>query len=78
MISFSQKAWPQVNSDLGDLFTIDKFTEMCEDTEVTDSDGHGYYATAERFCREAPIDCRYFTVLRDAPDWATHVVWFNK
>ena len=76
-ISFSQKAWPQVNLDLGDLFTINEFNEMCIDGAVTDNDGHGYFATNERFCRELPVLCCHFSD-KQTPHWATHVVWFNK
>lgn len=57
--------------DYGDLMTIESFNSAVESEFITDWDGTGYWATDKEISR---IDC----FDNDQPDWATHVVWFNK
>lgn len=65
--------------DYGDHMTWDDFAESCEDGSFIDYDGDGHLATADK--------CSNITVLPSMledgsnwkkPDWATHVVWYNK
>ena len=65
--------------DYGDLLPIVEFLEMVEECSLIDSDGDGYFATKNGMDRKLPVPTsklrRGETV---PPEWATHVMWFNK
>lgn len=54
----------------GDHYTLAIFHQYEDSGGITQDDGSGVYATADRI---SDVDC-----FGDAPAWATHVVWFNK
>lgn len=56
----------------GDLLTVTEFFENRESGGLISSDGSGYYATPDGFDRASNV----WEV--EQPDWATHVIWFNK
>lgn len=56
----------------GELMTVTEFFESRENGWLILSDGSGYYATADGFDRASSV----WEV--EQPDWATHVMWFNK
>lgn len=60
----------------GVLVELQEFAFWCKDGSVCSDDGSGRFATATHFDRESAVDCRQCG--NDAPEWATHVVWFNK
>jgi hypothetical protein len=61
----------------GDLFTMEQFRQDCADGYFIDYDGSGCLATATGMSREViyPSMFKQGVVF---PEWATHVVWFNK
>lgn len=69
--------------DIGDLIPVKDWLAMCDDGSFTDYDGHGQLAmqlpdSTWRMAtvRLLPSD---ITILKlKLPDWATHVLWFNK
>jgi hypothetical protein len=64
--------------DYGDLFTMEEFIDDCDSGCMTDYDGTGRLATAQQVSNVyvSPSDFEYEGV--KAPEWATHVMWFNK
>lgn len=59
------------NPDFGDLYTVSDFDNIVEEGFINDDDGSGYYGTDTKHSR-----LEYFS--NQKPDWATHVLWFNK
>ena len=66
-----------------DLYTVAEFKEeagphgkywggICPD------DGTGYWATATQYSWDHPVFSGKADPYTPQPDWATHVVWFNK
>ena len=53
------------------ILTIEEWDEAVETHCIMDFDGHGYWSK-----EDAHSDLMVFEV--DQPDWATHVVWYNK
>lgn len=79
--------------DADDHMTIDQFCQYVADGSFNDYDGSGVFATATHYHsahRVIPSDVYtwrenaneyYITrgkLLIEKPEWATHVVWFNK
>lgn len=61
------------------LMTISEFKGCVESGALIDFDGFGNWATEEKF--ESGFDVKPSTFKNSGfshPDWATHVVWFNK
>jgi hypothetical protein len=58
----------------GDLFEIEDFLEQVKNNCFKPYDGEGNYATKNKISN-IPFD---FNHDLDHPDWATHIVWFNK
>lgn len=60
----------------GNVYTMDQFKSMVEAGRFIDRDGHGNLASEDE-CSNVQI--RPFEVYHRAiPDWATHVVWYNR
>lgn len=55
--------------DYGDLMTLAEFKQYLDDGSINSDDGTGYFATATQMSR--------LTAFGLAPEWATHVMWFN-
>lgn len=63
----------------GDLFTIDQFLEDVKIGMLIDYDGWGYFATFDNHDRNYAFYPSEITEKRiSIPDWATHVLWFNR
>lgn len=60
--------------DYGDLMSVDEFAQSVEDGSFIDYDGYGYWAVADKM---SDVVVRPSTV-DDKPEWATHVIWFNR
>jgi hypothetical protein len=58
--------------NFGDLFTAEEWSDAVSDGAFIPSDGCGCWATAQGFSDD------HDKVFGPKPDWATHVVWFNK
>ena len=54
----------------GDLFQLDEWDEYVKCGAFNSDDGSGYWATKTQY---AHISC-----WDQMPDWATHILWFNK
>lgn len=54
-----------------DLFTLNEWKQTRECNAIAPYDGVGYWATSSHYS----CDCDCFG---PKPEWATHVVWFNK
>lgn len=59
----------------GDLFTLAEFQKMVDSRFFTDYDGYGCYATESQMSSEDTVRP---SMAGQPPDWATHVVWFNR
>jgi len=61
----------------GDCMTIEEWESNCRTRSFIDSDGSGYFAKNEK---RSNVTASPSSVTRgdSPPDWATHVVWFNK
>ena len=59
--------------EYGDLITLEEFSKNVIDGMFIPYDGDGYLATKDGMSREHSC-----WSLDDRPEWATHVMWFNK
>ena len=59
--------------DYGDLMTIAEFMRRVFSDALTENDGSGKWATTTQMSDKVIDFCNI-----KQPDWATHVVWFNK
>jgi hypothetical protein len=59
-----------IDPEAGDLMTLAEYQEAEADNFLTADDGFGEYATETQVSN---IDTS-----EPAPEWATHVVWYNK
>lgn len=75
--------------DADDHMTIDAFCQYVADGSFIDYDGFGCFATATHYDPGQRVKPSDIVVYRDTnemprgrsgdhPEWATHVVWFNK
>lgn len=60
-----------------DLYTIDEFKEMVACGALVDYDGMGNWATATHY-QNGPWIYPSSIGITNPPEWATHVVWYNK
>lgn len=67
-------------SEYGDLYSIKDFSKYCKCGAFCDDDGHGYLATdsQESNMRIKPSDLFDPEYVKNIPEWATHVMWFNR
>lgn len=56
---------------------IDEFAEAVEVLFFTDYDGSGYLGTETHEDRDFAVTPSTFK-REEVPEWATHVVWYNK
>lgn len=64
--------------DYGDHMTMEQFKSYVESCMFIDYDGSGNLATGDK-CSGISIMPSYFAVEGyEIPEWATHVVWYNK
>jgi hypothetical protein len=61
--------------DYGDHMTRESFLSDVEDGGFIDYDGHGHLATADQ---ETNWIVKPSTANEPWPEWATHVVWYNR
>jgi hypothetical protein len=54
----------------GALFAEDEWNEAVDAGYFNSDDGSGYWATKTEYA--------YFSCWNQRPEWATHVLWFNK
>ncbi len=66
---------PEPIPSYGDLMTVSEFREHCESGMFIDYDGHGYPATEKQMDGGVTIRPSSRTLI---PEWATHIVWFNR
>jgi hypothetical protein len=64
----------------GDLMTFEEFKDAVEDGVFIDDDGSGDWATSEGYYETGPSvfpsDLSRENFVK--PDWATHVMWYNR
>jgi hypothetical protein len=65
------------NPDYGDLITVEAFANAVKYKAFIDYDGHGYWSDGKRYLSANQIRPSTFT-LGLKPEWATHVIWFNR
>lgn len=58
----------------GELFTLEEFAQCVKSTLFIPYDGSGYFANETGYGHDAPV----WPWPDKPPDWATHVMWFNK
>jgi len=62
----------------GDLMVIGEWLEAVHKLDLVDYDGYGYWSTEEEksnvLVRPSDITARKAV----PPEWATHVIWYNK
>ena len=66
--------------EYGDLIPLSRFISLCKSGALIGFDGDGEFATADGMPRERNWVFPS-TVRREgfkAPEWATHVLWFNR
>ena len=62
----------------GDHMTMEQFKKYVDSRMFIDYDGSGDLATEDK-CSDIPVSPSYLAVDGyEIPDWATHVVWYNK
>lgn len=59
-----------------DIFVIKELGEDTDQWPFNDYDGHGYFATSTQES-DISIDVGMF-LLKNIPEWATHITWYNK
>ena len=66
--------------DHGDVFELQRFIESCRSHVFIDYDGYGNLATEDK-CSSVYVSPSNLVVLADRnelPEWATHIVWYNR
>ena len=65
--------------NVGNLLSLEIFTQSVNHKRLTDEDGYGFWATNTQYLDhlEDPIMPSTFNT-RKAPPWATHIIWFIK
>ena len=56
--------------EYGDLFSLDEWEKAMHAGWFNSDDGSGYWATKTQYAHVSCWD--------ECPEWATHVLWFNK
>jgi hypothetical protein len=59
--------------DYGELMPLANFRKACDEGWLISYDGSGHYATAHEMDRDSDVWDG-----SSAPEWATHVAWFNR
>jgi hypothetical protein len=67
-----------LDGDLYDLMPLNRFLEDCWSRELIDYDGNGYYATATEVSKIKVVPSDITKAGKTPPEWATHVVWYNR
>lgn len=68
-----------LDPECGDHMTMADWLAACKDGSFIDYDGHGVLATATLGQSALEVRPSDVTLLKlTMPDWATHVVWFNR
>lgn len=64
----------------GNLHTVAEFKLAVRVGAIVDSDGFGQYATSVEYDFHGRFgDVKPSTIMAaDLPEWATHIIWFNK
>lgn len=65
-------ARPNPEPEDGDVMTLLEWSACRGSQAIIPDDGSGYWATSSHYSWDFPV----FSTPK--PDWATHVVWFNK
>lgn len=64
--------------DYGDKMTLKSWLEAVKEGAFIDYDGHGYLATAKQMSDIKVIPSQFRNKTVKTPEWATHVMWFNR
>lgn len=59
--------------NFGDLFTLEEWKEHLQNGLFIEDDGSGYWADDFKHTDDGDV----FDI-STKPDWATHILWFNK
>jgi hypothetical protein len=62
----------------GDLIEIEEFLNDIESGGFIDYDGCGHFATSDKMSNVEIWIKALFLGKQDIPNWATHIMWFNK
>jgi hypothetical protein len=78
-----QKIWDKLKGlddlpEYGDIIELEKFQSACKNGLFIDYDGDGHYATETGMDRTHRVCPSKVLAGEVAPEWATHVVWFNR
>ena len=68
----------EINGDIGDLISWPDFLQNCKDRSFIDYDGHGNWATETEHGKSIIYPSEVLKGLITKPDWATHVMWYNR
>ena len=69
-IEYKYETTPLPKEDSGSIFEVKEWDEAVLSGAFIPDDGSGYWATKDGYVAISVWDTK--------PDWATHVVWFNK
>ena len=61
----------------GDLMTLETFTKAVRVGGFIDYDGSGYYATLTEYATNYHVKPSRLSSDK-TPEWATHIIWFNR
>jgi len=64
--------------EYGDKMTLDSWLECVESGSFIDYDGHGNLATPYEMSNIRVWPSLHMDGKLERPNWATHVIWFNK
>ena len=67
-----------VPTTYGDLMTLSQFQEAVKSACFIDYDGYGYYATEHEMDESHVVSPSHVFRGEKAPEWVTHVMWFNR
>lgn len=88
-----EPVWEQLDSSCGDLFTLKDFKDSVESGGFIDYDGFGSLSNGKQIAKNFTVKPSWFKKdkvhfgnifldkrmkLVDIPNWATHVVWYNR
>lgn len=62
--------------DYGDLMTLEEWVETCSCGSFIDYDGHGNLSTVDK-CSNIEVYPSISKIVK-YPEWATHVLWYNR
>ena len=72
---------PHYNNEIGDVFTVPEFIQLCTNGSINDDDGSGDFLAGHGKGEKllGSVSCvSLASSAPDIPEGATHVRWYNK